>query len=260
MFKKSILITGLCCLVTVTGCMNPNEENVYEKSGNTVNVLDRNELYNEDGVRNAGDKMKNFGYVRHQKSPIPGDQKIYSEIPKMDREVVADLISKISTTIPHVNDVATLVTDEEVLIVYDTDSDDRFETADQVKKTGLSVVPRYYHVYVSDDPNLMEDIERFGRLDATSRNVDQIITTTIKSMLESPQGRDISTGENENGEMSGGMNNQYERKMNNLPKNLQNPSSDDAQQGNKSRKINSEDNDEGETESRGRTTTQNQDQ
>jgi hypothetical protein len=247
MMKKSILITGLCCLVTMTGCANSNEAGVYEESGHSINRFDRNELYNEDGGQNTDDKMKSFGYVRQLKSPIPGDQNIYNEMPAIDREVVADMISKIATQIPHVNDAATLVTDEEVLIVYDTDSEDRFETADQVKKTGLSVVPRYYHAYVSDDPNLMEDIERFGKLDATSRNVDQIITTTIERMLKSPQGRDISSGENENGEMSGGVNNQYERKMNDLPRNLQNPSSNDEQKGNISRKIETEDNDEGKT-------------
>ena len=68
----------------------------------------------------------------------------------LNREQVANIISQFSTDIPNVNDVATLVTDQEVLIAYKTDSKNRNLTADQVKKTAMSVVPRYYHVYVTD--------------------------------------------------------------------------------------------------------------
>ncbi len=46
---------------------------------------------------------------------------------------------------------------------------------------------------------MFQDIERFGRLDANSQNVDQVLQQTIKEMLKSPQGRKVSSGENENG-------------------------------------------------------------
>ncbi|MBD8070449.1 YhcN/YlaJ family sporulation lipoprotein [Bacillus sp. PS06] len=249
--KKSILTAGVCCLIALTGCNTEDNADLYHESGHTVNRTDRSELLNE----NVTDDNKHFGYVRHQKSPIPGDSTVYN-MPTIDREVVADMISKMSTElVPHVNEAATLVTDEEVLIVYDTDSDNRFETADQVKKTALSVVPRFYHVYVSDNPRLIKDIERFGVLDATSRNVDQIITTTIERMLESPQGRKISDGENANGEMSGGVNNQFERKMNDLPENLQNPNTKSSNPQSDVTDIESSDIEEGKTETRGRTRT-----
>ncbi len=199
-------------MAALTGCMNPNEAEVYEESGYTINQQDRNEIYNDDGILNNGDEQSNFGYVRHQKSPVPGESRTYNNLPTLNREVVADLISKISTTLPNVNEAATLVTDEEVLVVYETDSENRFETADQVKKSALSVVPRWYHVYVSDNPVLIRDIERFGLLDTNVRDVDKILESTISRMLESPQGRKISTGENENGEITGGMNDEYEKR------------------------------------------------
>ncbi|QOR69014.1 YhcN/YlaJ family sporulation lipoprotein [Cytobacillus suaedae] len=199
-------------MAALTGCMNPNEAEVYEESGYTINRQDRNEIYNDDGLINNGDKQSNFGYVRHQKSPVPGEVGITNNLPTLNREVMADLISKISITLPNVNEAATLVTDEEVLVVYETNSENRFETADQVKKSALSVVPRWYHVYVSDNPVLIRDIERFGLLDTNVRDVDQILDATIARMLESPQGRKISTGENENGEITGGMNDEYEER------------------------------------------------
>ncbi|MEH7382826.1 YhcN/YlaJ family sporulation lipoprotein [Bacillus sp. JJ1533] len=223
------MISGLLAITALTGCgaSDTNDHaGVYHESGNTINRIDQNELYNSQGVKNDGKEMTNFGYVRHQKNPVPGQANVYNNLPAMDREKVADLISKICTTIPNVNDVGTLVTDEEVLVVYDTDSKDRNLTADQVKRSALSVVPRFYHVYVSDDPDMMNQIERFGRLDSDSRNVDQIITSTIQQMIKSPQGYKVSDGENENGEMEGGLNPEYERKARENQDFLKNPSTD----------------------------------
>ncbi|MFT4412943.1 YhcN/YlaJ family sporulation lipoprotein [Fredinandcohnia humi] len=224
--KKYTILTGLCALTVLSAC-NADEEKgagVFHENGNTIYRVDQNELYNENGVKNKGEEMTNFGYVRHQKSPVPGDANVYNTLPTLDREAVADLISKICTQIPNINDVGTLVTDEEVLIAYDTDAEDRVLAADQVKRSALSVVPRYFHVYVSDDPEMMDQIERFGRLDSNARNVDQIITSTIQQMVKSPQGYKVSNGENENGEMDGGLNPEYERRARQNQDFLKNPS------------------------------------
>lgn len=223
--KKYTIISSLLALTALTGCGDSDDNaGVYHESGNTIYRVDQNELYNANGVKNKGKEMTNFGYVRHQKNPVPGDANVYRNTPTMDREKVADLISKICTTIPNVKDVGTLVTDEEVLVAYNTDSKDRMLTADQVKRTAMSVVPRFFHVYVSDNPDMMNQIERFGRLDSDSRNVDQIITSTIQQMIKSPQGYKISDGENENGEIEGGLNPEYERRARENQDFLSNPS------------------------------------
>lgn len=202
--KLAATILGLSLL---TACQYGAEEDTsfMHENGNTINVSDRTDLYNEEGVPNANDKGASFGFVRHQKSGIPQDV-AYTPTPGMNREQVANTISSLSVQLPNVNDVATLVTDEEVLVAYDTDSKDRNETADQVKKTALSVVPRYYHVYVSDNPNMIQQIQAYSPLDSTSRDIDEILNDTIHKMLESPQGRALNKGENENGEGYGEMN------------------------------------------------------
>ncbi|TCL47346.1 sporulation lipoprotein YhcN/YlaJ [Thermolongibacillus altinsuensis] len=216
--RKTWMVIGLSFAALLSGCaygMNESKS-LYERNGTTINVRDRNDLYNTQGVRNGTDsRLTNFGYVRHQGSPIPGNRTQYGTMPTLNRENVADLISKLCTQLPNVHDVGTLVTDEEVLIVYKTDSTNRFETADQVKKTAISVVPRYYHVYVSDNPRMFQEIERYGRLDSNSRNIDQIIDPTIKEMLKSPQGRKLNKGENENGEAIGEMNDRLDRDFRN---------------------------------------------
>lgn len=199
--KKLVLILGLCTVTALTGCSKDNgNRDVYEESGNTINVNNkRHDLYNEGASLSVRNASNNYGFVRHQKSPLMNDNTANDHYTALDREQVANIISKFSTDIPNVNDVATLVTDQEVLIAYNTDSKDRNLTADQVKKTAMSVVPRYYHVYVTDNKVLMRDVENLANLDSTSRNARNLVNGLIKQMKKSPQGKRMNASEDENG-------------------------------------------------------------
>jgi hypothetical protein len=193
--NKMFMALGLCGIFALTGC-NANhmaERDIYEESGNTINVnTQRSDIYNKTNKN----KSEDYGYVRHQKNPMAKSSDLYVAV---DREKLADSISKVSTDLPNVHDVATLVTDEEVLIAYATDSKDRNLTADQVKRTAMSFVPRYYHVYVTDNPNLIKNVESYANLSSNSRNADQLVDRLILKMLDSPQGYITSNNENENG-------------------------------------------------------------
>lgn len=72
-------------------------------------------------------------------------------------------------------------------------------TADQVKKTAMSVVPRFYHVYVTDNKVLMRDVENLANLDSTSRNSRNLVTGLVAQMKKSPQGQRMNPSEDENG-------------------------------------------------------------
>jgi hypothetical protein len=98
-----------------------------------------------------------------------------------------------------VEDAATLVTDEEVLVIYDADTDNRNLTADQVNKTAMAFVPRWYRIYVSDNTNLRGTMESYSYLDSNSRNAETGIDKLIQDMKKSPQGNPISNRENANG-------------------------------------------------------------
>ncbi|WP_374223948.1 YhcN/YlaJ family sporulation lipoprotein [Bacillus sp. ISL-46] len=199
--KKLVIILGLCTMTALTGCTKDmGNRDVYEESGNTINVNNkRHDLYNEGASRGVRNVSNNYGFVRHQKSPLMNDNTANDHFTALNREQVANIISKYSTEIPNVNDVATLVTDQEVLIAYDTDSKDRNLTADQVKKTAMSVVPRYYHVFVTDNKVLMRDVENLANLDSTSRNARNLVNGLIKQMKKSPQGQRMNASEDENG-------------------------------------------------------------
>ncbi|AOH56964.1 hypothetical protein ABE28_021675 [Peribacillus muralis] len=199
--KKTIMTLGLSSIIALTGCSDKHEQGLGAKNhaNNPTNVNNPTQYYDED-YRNHDNKSDDFGFTRTNKTTT-NRRNVSNKTASIDREQLSDVISKLSVQIPSVNDVSTLVTDEEVLVVYDTDTKDRMDTADQVKRTAMSVVPRYYHVYVSDDPALAQNVENFATLKSGSRGIDYTIEQTIKSMLKSPQGYKMSDVENENGEM-----------------------------------------------------------
>nr|WP_276531299.1 YhcN/YlaJ family sporulation lipoprotein [Fictibacillus nanhaiensis] len=158
-----------------------------------TNVKDENRIGNN---QNYGD----FGYMRH----MSGDKvKSGNAVPYLNRQKLADMISDMVLQLPDIKDVGTLVTDEEVLIGYKTTNKDRNAAADQVKMTAFSVVPRYYHVYVSDEKGMIDKIEQYQALNNDTEDIEGIIDRLIEEMKKSPQGKKWNYGENENGEMNG---------------------------------------------------------
>lgn len=199
--KKLVIVLGLCTITALTGCSNDTGRNdLYQESGNTINVnKKRYELYREGESEGVRDVSTKYGFVRHQKSPVMGDNTANNTYTALDREQVAHVISKQSVNIPNVHDVSALVTDQEVLVAYDTDSKDRNLTADQVKKTAMSVVPRFYHVYVTDNRHLRRDVENLAGLNSTSKNARNVVDNVIKQMKKSPQGKNLNASEDANG-------------------------------------------------------------
>lgn len=202
--QKYLIIASLCILTILTGCskdLGNQAKGVYQKSGNSLNVnTKRTDLYNEGAGKGIRNVSNDYGYVRHQKSPILNDNITADHYTALNREQLAHIISQYCTNIPNVHDVATLVTDREVLVAYHTDTKDRNTTADQVKKTAISVVPRYFHIYVTDNWHLRQDVENLSYLNSTSKNARNQVNYLITQMKKSPQGKPINASENANGE------------------------------------------------------------
>ncbi|MBL6008298.1 MULTISPECIES: YhcN/YlaJ family sporulation lipoprotein [Bacillus] len=185
------LMTGLLSGCGGAGFNNAEQNAQHQNETRPIHVSDRDEAFNRH------DENEQFGYVRYQKEQLDAEQQ---ETPAPDREETAHIISSLTVQLPHIQDAAALVTDQEALVVYKTDSKNRELTADQVKKTAVSVIPRYYHVYISDNPNHMQAIKNYSNLGSSSRDVRDIMSGTIQEMKTSPQGSPVSENENANGE------------------------------------------------------------
>ncbi|MCD7036264.1 YhcN/YlaJ family sporulation lipoprotein [Metabacillus sp. GX 13764] len=218
-WKNALVL--LAAFGTLAGCQmqdRAGEREMLQKDGNTINVSDRTEMYNKNGLPNGREgKMTNFGYVRHTKAEVTKNGKA-AEIHAINREQLANIISSMAVQLPHVQDAAALVTDEEVMVAYQTDSKKRSQTADQVKRTALSVVPAYFHIYVADNPEIIKQLQSYSRFDSNTNNINQIMNQTIKEMKRYPQGGKAGRGTNANNEDPGEMDKELDVK--NGPKSM----------------------------------------
>lgn len=196
-----ILISGL--LLASCGVNDQrnadNNDTIYKQSGNTMNRTDRFDLYNENN------NNEQFGFVREVKSAVPGERTDQGNQDSLNWEQTARTISRLIVGLPKVQDTSVVVTDQEVLISYKTNDDrndktSRTDTADQVKRTAESVVPGWYHIYVTDDPALRQYVENIASLNPTTANKRETVNDTVRMMKDSsPQGHDLNENENPNG-------------------------------------------------------------
>lgn len=210
---KLFVTLSICLVIASTGCQTlmQNDSPIARENHDIINMKNRSEGFNVINPDKNYHQIQRFGFVRHQRETALPRGGSNPNIAAYDPELLADAISKLAILVPDVHDVATLVTDKQVLVAYKTNSDNNFETADQVKRTAMSVVPRFFHVYVSDDPKMLTSIERFGSLSSTTKGVQEVLEHTIEEMLLSPQGRRISASENENGETDRNIDSMFRR-------------------------------------------------
>lgn len=130
-----------------------------------------------------------YGYVRYDKEQLNMDEE-EQQIPVMNREYVANMITRTLLKMEQIGEAATLVTDEHTLIAYDiSESDyDREEIADMVKKTAVSFLPAYYEIYISDAPNAYQDLQSLSNNTSVEEDSRQTIEQIIERFKQSPQG------------------------------------------------------------------------
>lgn len=201
----AVMTLGLSACSSTNNGLNPkNTKGNNGNTANTQNLSTGSEPGNRQNAQTKNDTSNGrFGYVRHQRAPGANKEARDGGVAHQDLEQLADRIGRLSVRLPNVTDTSTLVTNRDVLIGYKTDSDNRKLTANQVKNTAISIVPRYFHVYVTDDSHIIPDIQRFQNLSPT-HDIDNMLDDTIKEMKRSsPQGGPVEQKENQNGEDKG---------------------------------------------------------
>ncbi|MGD6817306.1 YhcN/YlaJ family sporulation lipoprotein [Metabacillus sp. 84] len=214
-FSKQILILPLMTIL-FSGCQM-NEEgksDLTDENGSTINVDENTTMYKKtESDSKKTNRTESFGYVHHKRNTLMKNGK-QTEFYAIDREALADTVSGLTVQLPGIEEAATLVTDEEVLVAYRGSSKNRNEMADMVSKTGISAVPRYYHVYISDNEAAIDQLQSYRTLDSESPEADAVLAKLIRQMLkESPQGKSLNKGENANGEGYGETNESLDQDM-----------------------------------------------
>ncbi|ASK62838.1 hypothetical protein CFK37_12115 [Virgibacillus phasianinus] len=184
MYKKFAFVLLLCTLV-MSACGTSDQE-----AGDEQEQI-RNELdpTRNDDTPNTFEEENRLGYVHYTKDQLRNNNENNHAV-TMDRHKMADMISRIILRNDGFEEVATLVTDKEVLIAYGkSDGLDKNLAADIAKKSAVSVMPKYFHVYVSDNESLIPQIHSLHNSNTMQgASYQNTIQSIIKEMKKSPQG------------------------------------------------------------------------
>lgn len=182
MYKKIGFVLLLCTLF-MSACGTGNQE--AEDQEQILNEL--NPAKNDDS-RSSFEKENRLGFVHYTKDQLDNDTE-NNHAATIDRHKIADMISRIILRNDGFDEVATLVTDQEVLIAYGKNDDlDKELAADVAKKTAHSVVPSFFEVYVSDNTGLIPNIQSLHNSSTQQGDYHNTVDSIIKEMKKSPQG------------------------------------------------------------------------
>ncbi|MBP2076481.1 YhcN/YlaJ family sporulation lipoprotein [Oceanobacillus polygoni] len=175
---KAILVMMLTITTILVGCTT------FDNS-----TSEREQILDElDPTRNTpeptDDELSSkLGYVRYTKDQLDNEMENGEQQLTIDRNEMADMITKIILRNDGFEEVATLVTDKEVLIAYQRNEElSAEEAADVSEKTAASIMPSFFNIHVSDNETLMQDIQSLHRSTSENRNYDNTIHAIIKEM------------------------------------------------------------------------------
>lgn len=181
MYKKYAFVFLLCILV-VAACGTNQEAEEQEQIRNELDPA-RN-----DQTEESFEEENRLGFVHYNQDQLKNDHENYPNM-TMDRHKYADMISRIILRTEGFNEVATLVTDKEVLIAYEkSDELEDATAADIASHTAMAIMPRYYEVYVSQNSSLIADIQSLHNDNTQEGMYRKTITSIIEQMKKSPQG------------------------------------------------------------------------
>ncbi|MEJ8545891.1 YhcN/YlaJ family sporulation lipoprotein [Brevibacillus borstelensis] len=115
----------------------------------------------------------------------------------VDRNALAQAVGNVTVSCPGVDRSTVLVTDEEVFVGLNTQGQDGRTAKDQARMNAMSVCPRYYKVYVTDNQQDIDEISRIASR-TTSGPVTRAedtrqIDTLIKRMGGTVDGEEMRT-------------------------------------------------------------------
>jgi len=153
MKQKITLLAVLFMILFSAACQQADNANYDALNPDHRN--EQSETYSED-------RKAQVGYVRYTREDL--DVKNSSPEFVIDREEAADMITRIIMESGNFEETASLVTDREVIIAYEKNEDiTETEAAELAERTVRSLLPDFYKVYPSANPNHMDEIHSLHR-------------------------------------------------------------------------------------------------
>ncbi|WP_067725737.1 YhcN/YlaJ family sporulation lipoprotein [Oceanobacillus damuensis] len=181
---RSLFFIILVVTAVLSGCAETDDTMTEREQ--IVDELDPARNYEEPADHELNSQI---GYVRYTKEQFESNSENQDKAITVDRHEMADMITRIILRNEGFDEVATLVTDQEVLIAYDrTEGSSEEEAADIATRTVMSIMPSYFDIYVSDNETLMYDLQSLHNSKTENRDYDNTINLIINEMQKSSQG------------------------------------------------------------------------
>ncbi|MDM5157092.1 YhcN/YlaJ family sporulation lipoprotein [Bacillus sp. DX1.1] len=175
---KKQLVLSLLTLTLFAACQTANKAEMQREEGSRVLVSNKGDMYHTEQTNT---RLTRVGYSHKQKNEVSNRQ-----VGTINREKVAEMITDMTVKLPDVTNAATLVTDDEVFVVYRAKTTDPALVTDQVYKTALSIVPRYYKAYVSTDQKLISQIQGLQSGTLNDKEYTQSLDMLKREMSKNP--------------------------------------------------------------------------
>ncbi|MED1781867.1 YhcN/YlaJ family sporulation lipoprotein [Brevibacillus fortis] len=149
---------------------------VYNTPTGRHHSIYQQQAWNRGGAGIMQTGMPRMGYAQtdRQHMKTANATNVY-----VDRDALAKAVGNVTASCPGVQRSTVLVTDKEVFVGLNTQGTDAHTAKKQARMNAESVSPRYYRVYVTDNPN---DIQEIARVASRSSNVSTARTEDAKSI------------------------------------------------------------------------------
>jgi hypothetical protein len=140
-------------------------------------------IYRSTGMNTAQTNMPSMGYAKieaaHTRAYSTSHGNVY-----VDRNALAKAVADVTNSVPGVHNSTVLVSDEEIFVGCTTDHKNAHDVKNKARMNALSIAPRYYKVYLTDDPSMINELTRVAstttHANATLPHNESQINTLIK--------------------------------------------------------------------------------
>jgi hypothetical protein len=157
-------------------------------------------IYRDNGFNRAGmqNGMAHMGYVTVNRNAMQ-TANAFSDV-FVDRDALARVVGNVTASCPGVQQSTVLVTDEECFVGLSTDASNQSAAKSQARMNAESVCPGYYKVYVTDNQDIINEMNRiasrangFATMGVDRTDTDRSIDALIRRMGGLPDGADMRT-------------------------------------------------------------------
>lgn len=135
----------------------------------------------------TGNGMPHMGYATTDRNVLRttnNANQVY-----VDRDALARAVGNVTASCPGVQRSTVLVTDEEIFVGLNTNGQNAAEAKKQARMNAMSVSPRYYKVYVTDNARDIQEITRVASRTNNTMGVRSVDGDQLNSLIKRMGGK-----------------------------------------------------------------------